>query len=92
MVLYVALTGRAPFSEETPQQTVLAVLSQEPVRPRAHNPAVPEGLEIAIQRANQANGWWVIPEATVNAVRPPGMNRAVISRPAATERAANQQL
>lgn len=51
VVLYVALTGRAPFSEETPQQTVLAVLSQEPVRPRAHNPAVPEGLEIAIQRA-----------------------------------------
>ncbi|MBN2193439.1 MAG: serine/threonine protein kinase [Polyangiaceae bacterium] len=51
VLLYVALTARAPFGEETPQQTVLAVLSKEPQRPCAYNPAIPEGLEVIIQRA-----------------------------------------
>ena len=28
---------------------------------------------------NQRRGWWVMPELTVTAVRPPGMKRAVTS-------------
>jgi len=51
VLLYVALTGRPPFSEETPQQTLLAVMNQEPEPPRRHNPAIPEALAAIIQRA-----------------------------------------
>jgi len=50
-ILYAAATGRAPFVEETPQMTVLAVMSREPERPRALEPTVSEGLEVVIQRA-----------------------------------------
>ena len=50
-ILYALATGRAPFAEETPQATVLAVMSREPERPRALVPAVSEGLELVIQRA-----------------------------------------
>jgi serine/threonine-protein kinase len=50
-ILYAMATGRAPFVEETPQATVLAVMSREPERPRALVPAVSEGLELVIQRA-----------------------------------------
>ncbi len=51
VLLYVALTARAPFSEETPQQTLLAVMNQEPDRPRLHNPGIPEALAAIIERA-----------------------------------------
>jgi serine/threonine-protein kinase len=50
-ILYAAATGRAPFSEETPQMTVLAVMSREPERPRALEPSIPESLEVIIQKA-----------------------------------------
>ena len=50
-ILYALATGRAPFVEETPQATVLAVMSREPERPRALVPAVSEGIELVIQRA-----------------------------------------
>src|SRR5690606_2534716 len=40
-----------PFEEESPQQTVLAVMSKEPVRPRVHAAWIPEELELVIQRA-----------------------------------------
>jgi serine/threonine-protein kinase len=50
-ILYATATGRAPFVEETPQMTVLAVMSREPERPRALAPSVTEGLEVVIQRA-----------------------------------------
>ena len=50
-ILYAAATGRAPFSEDTPQMTVLAVMSREPERPRALEPSVSEGLEVVIQRS-----------------------------------------
>lgn len=50
-ILYAAATGRAPFVEDTPQATVLAVMSREPERPRAVHPSVSEALEVIIQRA-----------------------------------------
>ena len=50
-ILYTALTGRAPFNEESPQQTVLAVMSSEAERPRTYAPNMPEELELVVQRA-----------------------------------------
>ncbi len=50
-ILYTALTGRAPFNEESPQQTVLAVMSSEAERPRKYAPTMPEELELVVQRA-----------------------------------------
>jgi tRNA A-37 threonylcarbamoyl transferase component Bud32 len=50
-ILYAVATGRAPFVEDTPQMTVLAVMSREPERPRVVEPSISEGLEVVIQRA-----------------------------------------
>src|SRR6185295_13132087 len=50
-VLYAAATGVPPFREETQQQTLIAVMSREPPRPRELNPAISEQLELVIQRA-----------------------------------------
>jgi serine/threonine protein kinase len=50
-VLYAAATGVPPFREETPQQTLLAVMGRDPVSPRQLKPAISEGLEQIIQRA-----------------------------------------
>ena len=50
-ILYAAATGRAPFVEDTPQMTVLAVMSREPERPRVLEPTISEGLEVVIQHA-----------------------------------------
>ncbi len=50
-LLYALATGRAPFKEDTPQQTVLSVLSQVPARPRDLVASIPIPLEIVIQRA-----------------------------------------
>src|SRR5262249_32158393 len=37
-ILYELLTGRPPFRAETPLDTILLVLDQQPERPRAMNP------------------------------------------------------
>lgn len=50
-ILYAAAVGRPPFVEDTPQMTVLAVMSREPERPRVVEPSVSEALEVVIQRA-----------------------------------------
>ena len=50
-LLYMCLTGRAPFDETTPQATVLAVARAEPLRPRAIDPSIPEQAELVVQRA-----------------------------------------
>ncbi len=50
-VLFAELCGRPPFEADTLQAVVLAVLSQEAPRVRTINPAIPENLELVIQRA-----------------------------------------
>jgi len=44
-ILYECLTGRPPFRAATPLDTVLQVVSEEPVPPRLLNPRVPLDLE-----------------------------------------------
>ena len=44
-ILYELLTGRPPFSESNPLETVLQVLSRDPTLPRRVNPRVPRELE-----------------------------------------------
>jgi eukaryotic-like serine/threonine-protein kinase len=43
--LYSLVTGRPPFQAATPMDTVLQVVTAEPVSPRRLNPAVPRDLE-----------------------------------------------
>ena len=50
-MLYVALTGVMPFERESPQETLLALLTQEAPPPRMLDASIPEGLELVIQKA-----------------------------------------
>ncbi len=44
-ILYALLTGRPPFQAATPMETMLQVLSEDPVPPRKLNPSVPHDLD-----------------------------------------------
>jgi serine/threonine protein kinase len=50
-ILYATLTGHPPFEEENLQRTLIAVMGEDPVRPRVHVPILDEGLELVVQRA-----------------------------------------
>jgi len=50
-MLYCAVTGQRPFDHGDPAATLMAVLSEEPQRPRSLEPSIPEALEMVIQRA-----------------------------------------
>ncbi len=50
-VLYSAITGKPPFDEESPQQTILAVMSREPPRPCSIISSIPPELEVIVQKA-----------------------------------------
>ena len=54
-ILYTVLTGRAPYQEETPQATILALLNSEPPRPRSLAPTIPPHVELIIERAMAKN-------------------------------------
>ena len=45
-LFYEMLTGRPPFREDNPLDTLMDVLSREPTLPRKFNPKVPRGLEL----------------------------------------------
>jgi len=50
-LLYHALTGQRPFESDDTAATLNMVLTEEPPRPHVLAPAVPEGLELVVQRA-----------------------------------------
>ncbi|MEM9693883.1 MAG: serine/threonine-protein kinase, partial [Myxococcota bacterium] len=50
-VLYFLLTAHPPFERDNLQQTLIAVMGEEPVRPRHHQAAISTGLEMVVQRA-----------------------------------------
>jgi serine/threonine protein kinase len=54
-ILYTVLTGHAPYEEETPQATILALLNSEPPRPRSLMPSIPPHVELIIERAMAKN-------------------------------------
>ncbi|HWC11876.1 MAG TPA: protein kinase, partial [Acidimicrobiales bacterium] len=51
IVLYEMLAGRAPFSGASPVAIAYQHLSEKPVPPSTHNPAVPPALDAAVLRA-----------------------------------------
>ncbi|NUP12166.1 MAG: serine/threonine protein kinase [Polyangiaceae bacterium] len=50
-ILYELVTGKRPFDKVDPTATIMAVLLEDPERPCAINPSLPETLEMVIQRA-----------------------------------------
>jgi serine/threonine-protein kinase len=50
-ILYVALTGRAPFEGEDPGGVLIQVMTREPPRPRSIESSIPAALELVVQRA-----------------------------------------
>ena len=51
VILYASVTGRPPFLEETLPGMLLAVMTEEAVRPSKLVPEIPQALELTIQRA-----------------------------------------
>jgi len=54
-VLYEMVTGRRPFRRESPEQTLAAIIGEEPEPARLWNPKVPTALNAIIQRCLRKN-------------------------------------
>jgi len=54
-ILYELLTGHPPFREENPLDTLMQVLSREPVLPRDWNPRIPRSLELICMKCLAKN-------------------------------------
>ena len=52
-VLYFALTGRSPFVSDSPMETVMLVIEQDPIAPRALCPKLDRDLEMIVVRCLQ---------------------------------------
>lgn len=50
-ILYALLAGRPPFQAATPMETMLQVLSAEPVAPRTLNPSIPRDLDTIVRKS-----------------------------------------
>ncbi|MBL9105021.1 MAG: serine/threonine protein kinase [Myxococcales bacterium] len=50
-IAYRCVTGRAPYDSEDSAAALHAVLTEEPPRPRAVEPSIPEDFEMVLQRA-----------------------------------------
>jgi serine/threonine protein kinase len=50
-IIYRMVTGKRAFDGTDPGAVITAVLSDEPLRPRALEPSIPESFEVVVQRA-----------------------------------------
>jgi formylglycine-generating enzyme required for sulfatase activity len=82
-ILYECLTGRPPFKAATPLDTILQVVSDEPVPPRQLNARVPVDLETVCLKCLQKEPGrrYAGAEALADDLRRFGEGRPVVARP-----------